>query len=175
MYLSSARTISAGWLVNVCKTRLCSGRCTERYTPGKVSLETHEQRNSCCPFVSAIITEAFAIQQNTLLVCQPQLHWHSLKNHICMWQSLSYHIQTFLSWTALRHSATTSCRPDLSDPCSESHVGHCNHLSQRKNSFPEYKLEWIQASCDYVLFIVCFIAFSTDTSYLPQIFCKYCQ
>lgn len=47
--------------------------------------------------------------------------------------------------------------------------------NKKKQPKPEYKLEWIPASCDYVLFIVCFIDFSTDTLYLPQIFCKYHQ
>lgn len=92
---------------------------------------------------------------------------------ICMWHSLNYHTQTFLVWTAFRHSATSFCRPDLSAPHSESHVGHCNHLSERKKNIPEYKLEWIQLSCDCVLFIVCFIDFSTDTLY--SVFCKYHQ
>lgn len=68
---------------------------------------------------------------------------------ICMWHSLNYHTQTFLVWTAFRHSATSFCRPDLSAPHSESHVGHCNHLSEKK------KISRVQTGTNSTLMWLC--------------------
>ena len=92
-----------------------------------------------------------------------------------MWHSLNYHTQTFLVWTAFRHSATSFCRPDLSAPHSESHVGHCNHLSEKKKNFQSTNWNEFNSHVTVSCSLYASLSFSTDTLYLPQIFCKYHQ
>lgn len=130
---------------------------------------------------SGVISRAFTIQQNTLLVCQ----------HETAPAALAFSQKLYLSacdtlWTTTHKHSWSELLLGILPPASAGLtwvILTLNHMlvtaiiwvKKKKKKIPEYKLEWIQLSCDYVLFIVCFIDFSTDTLYLLQIFCKYHQ
>lgn len=143
MYLSSTRKFSARWLVSVCEAELCPEHTGETHTWEDTSGNIWEQGNTCPPFSGkgypgfrCYLMSVYHSTEHLVSVSA----WNSSSCtgtlskfiSICMWHSLNYHTQTFLVWTAFRHSATSLCRPDLSDPRSKSHVGHCNHLSKKK-------------------------------------------
>lgn len=185
MYLSSTRKFSARWLVSVCEAELCPEHTGETHTWEDTSGNIWEQGTHVLPSVergiqvSGVISWAFTIQQNTLLVCQHE----TAPAALALSQNL-YLSACDTLWTTTHKHSWSELLSGILPPAyagltwvilAPNHMLVTAIIWVKKKKFPENKLEWIQASCDYVLFIVRFIDFSTDTLYLPQIFCKYHQ
>lgn len=177
------KEVLSQWLTNIWEIELfsekclCSGvtqrleRCWKKGRAGHVSDKGYS-------VFRRYLKITFTIQQNTLLVCQhettPAALARSQKLYLSACDTL---------WTTTHKHSWSELLLGILPPASAGLTWVLlilNHMLvtaiiwvKEKKKIPEYKLEWIQFSCDCVLFIVCFIDFSTDTLY--SVFCKYHQ
>lgn len=200
MYLSRTRKFCLVKLTGHCGTGPCPERCTGQTHTQDNAPATAERREQVPSLQWQRVTSLgsylgmLGTQQDTLFsvprLGQTQLHPHALSslsslnslNSLSSLSSLSSSRDALwaathkVSWSELLSGilplASAGLTPVILAP---NHMLVTAIIWVREKKKPEYKLEWIQASCDCVLFIVCFIDFSTDTLYLPQIFCKYHQ